>query len=306
MHPDAGLNSSTRYIGRFAPSPTGPLHFGSLVAALGSWLDTRSAGGQWHVRLDDLDRPRCVPGAGEDILRTLEAFGLVPDGPVVRQSGRDAVYGEALDRLIDLELAFPCACSRRDIREAGRVGPAGPIYPGTCRGGLPPGRRARSWRFAVSAEPVTFTDRLCGSRTVDLPGEIGDFVIRRADGLFAYHLAMVVDDAELGVTDVVRGGDLLDCTAPQIALQRALGLPMPRYLHLPVAVHPNGSKLSKQTQAPAIRAERAPEHLIDALRFLGMDADVAPGDAGIDELLAWAIPRWHPARLPREATLPAP
>ncbi len=294
------------YVGRFAPSPTGPLHFGSLVAALGSWLDARGHGGRWHVRLEDLDRPRCVPGAGDAILRTLDAFGLERDGPVVRQSERDARYAEALERLVHAGQAFPCAGSRREIREAGRGGLAGPIYPGTCRDGLPAGRRPRSWRFAVSSPPIAFTDRLRGDRLVDLPEEIGDFVVRRADRLFAYHLAMVVDDAELGATDIVRGGDLLDCTAPQIALQQALGLPTPRYLHLPVAVHANGNKLSKQTHAPAITPEHAPQHLLAALRFLGLTPDAGPGDATVDDLLRWAAGHWNPARLPHAAALPAP
>lgn len=294
---------SPAYVGRFAPSPTGPLHFGSLVAALGSYLEARRHGGRWALRIEDVDRFRTVAGAADRILRTLEAHGLGWDGVVIRQSDRDDAYRVTLERLIDSGLAYPCGCSRREIQAEARRGPAGAVYPGTCRHGLPPGRRARSWRLRIDANPIRFHDRLRGDQSVDLARDIGDFLIRRGDGLFAYHLAMVVDDAELGVTDVVRGGDLLDCVAPQIALQHALDLPAPGYLHLPVAVNAAGRKLSKQTDAPPLDDHRAGENLYTALAFLNQSAprNIAGADAA--EVLAWARDHWDPQRLPRLATI---
>ncbi len=291
------MKEQSPYFGRFAPSPTGPLHFGSLVAALGSWLDARSHGGHWAVRLDDLDHPRCPPGAGDTILRTLEGFGLVWDGPVVRQSEHLEDYAAALERLVAAGAVFPCACSRRDIRAAGHSGAAGFLYPGTCRHGLPPGAQPRSWRFRVDRQVINFGDRLRGPQRVDLATAIGDFVVRRADGLFAYHLAMVLDDAALGITDVVRGGGLLDCTGPQIALQRALKLPTPRYLHLPTAVNEHGSKLSKQTHAPAVSTEHAARTLTAVLRFLGQSPPVTLAEGPVTAVLEWAIQHWRPAAL---------
>ncbi|MCO6440023.1 MAG: tRNA glutamyl-Q(34) synthetase GluQRS [Nitrococcus mobilis] len=300
-----GINQQTAvgprpstYIGRFAPSPTGPLHFGSLVAALGSWLDAHAQGGRWAVRIDDLDRPRNVPGADGSILRTLDGFGLWWDGPVVYQSTREEAYRAALAQLQRAGLAFPCGCSRREISRTGRLGPAGYIYPGTCRTGRPIDRPPRSWRMLSRSAPIRFWDRACiGIQQMDLERTVGDFVIRRADGLYAYHLATVVDDAALGVTDVVRGGDLLNCTPPQILLQHKLGLPTPRYLHLPIARDTGGKKLSKQTQAPPVHPGRASPWLHSALIFLRQAPPAELRAAPADELLGWALRHWRAQRL---------
>jgi glutamyl-Q tRNA(Asp) synthetase len=279
--------------GRFAPSPTGPLHFGSLVAALASWLDARAAGGRWLLRIEDLDQPRVQPGAADAIQRALESFALYWDGEVVFQSRRTALYEEALRRLG--EKVYGCGCSRREIADStlSLAADGAAIYPGTCRAGLPPGRTARALRVRSDGDTVRFVDRVQGPQAQDVAREVGDFVLRRADGPFAYQLAVVVDDAEQGVTDVVRGADLLDSTARQILLQRLLGLPTPRYLHVPVAVDAAGEKLSKQAGAlPAAPSLRK------ALAFLGQPPT---------ESLAEAVRHWNPALIPaRRALAPAP
>ncbi|OOG26181.1 tRNA glutamyl-Q(34) synthetase GluQRS [Thioalkalivibrio denitrificans] len=257
------------YIGRFAPSPTGPLHFGSLVAAVASWLDARRHGGRWLVRMEDLDPPREVPGAADAILRSLEAFGLHWDGPVLYQSTRGEAYEAALLQLGKAGHAFDCGCSRREVAQAGLPGLDGPIYPGTCRGGLPPGKRARAARLRTEPGIIEFADRVQGVVAQDVAREVGDFVIRRADGYFAYQLAVVVDDAFQGITHVVRGLDLLDSTPRQILLQRLLGLPTPHYLHHPLVLTPEGEKLSKQTGAPPVDMSDPVPALIRALEFLG-------------------------------------
>ncbi len=249
------------YIGRFAPSPTGPLHAGSLVAALASWLDARAQGGQWLVRIEDVDTPRCVPGAADTILQQLATCSLLPDAAPVYQSPRGALYQQALDQLARAGLAYPCGCTRQDIASALAVSGhtrkrhGELVYPGTCRGGLN-GKSARAWRFLTSqagqSPNVKWTDRRLGPQTHNVSEEVGDFVLRRADGLWAYQLAVVVDDAAQGVTDIVRGEDLADNTARQILLQRALSLPTPRYLHTPLVLGDNGEKLSKQNGAQAL------------------------------------------------------
>ncbi len=248
--PDPALKGS--YVGRFAPSPTGPLHMGSLVAALASYLDAKAHQGRWLVRMDDLDQPRCVPGAGEAILASLTALGLRADGEVVWQSRRHAAYRDAFEKLRKAGAVFACACTRREIADS-RLHPAErgreTIYPGTCRNGIAPGRAPRAWRMRVDQTVTRFNDRWQGEITQDLASEAGDFVLLRADGQWAYQLAVVVDDAAAGVTDVVRGADLIDSTPRQIFLQRALGLPTPRYLHVPVVTNAHGEKLSKQTEA---------------------------------------------------------
>ncbi|HET8700882.1 MAG TPA: tRNA glutamyl-Q(34) synthetase GluQRS [Nitrococcus sp.] len=288
------------YHGRFAPSPTGALHFGSLVAALGSWLDARARGGRWSVRIDDLDRPRIAPGADRSILKALEDFGLWWDGPVAYQSEHEDAYRAALLQLQTTGLAYPCGCSRSEISRVARLGPAGYIYPGICRSGLSIGRQARSWRMRSPAQPIRFWDRAYDRiQHVDLESTVGDFVIRRADGLYAYHLAVVVDDAALGITDVVRGGDLLSCTPPQILLQQVLGLPMPRYLHLPIARDARGKKLSKQTRAAPIHSSRAGPLLYCALTFLGQNPPSELRAAPPEELLSWAREHWLPEHIPK-------
>ncbi|MCF0253955.1 MAG: tRNA glutamyl-Q(34) synthetase GluQRS [Duodenibacillus sp.] len=252
------------YTGRFAPSPTGPLHLGSLACAMASHLDARAHGGAWIVRIEDVDGPRCVPGADRDILATLAAFGMESDAPVVRQSERGELYEAVFRDLVARGLAYACACSRQEIvARAAELGlPAG-VYPGTCRDGTC-GRPGRAWRFRTDARPVAFADRLAGPVESRVERDAGDFVIRRADGPWAYQLAVVVDDALQGVTHVVRGMDLLDNTARQIALQRALGYPQPSYMHIPLVVGAGGEKLSKQRKAPRVTAE-APAAALDAL-----------------------------------------
>ncbi len=264
--------------GRFAPSPTGPLHLGSLVAAVGSWLFARRAGGRWLVRMEDLDTPRVVQGSADEILRALERYGLTWDGDVVYQSQRIALYDDALATLRARSLVYDCACSRADLQRAASA-PVGrePVYPGTCRLGLPPGRAARAIRFRAPHGIIGFDDIVLGHIEEDVFETTGDFVVRRADGVYAYQLAVVVDDAAQGVTQVVRGADLLSSTARQIALQRALGLPTPSYAHLPLVVNADGSKLGKRDGAlplPSLDERKVAETLAFAMGILGVN--VAP------------------------------
>jgi glutamyl-Q tRNA(Asp) synthetase len=308
-------------VGRFAPSPTGPLHLGSLVAALGSWLLARAGGGRWFVRMEDLDAPRVVPGAADDILKTLERFGLTWDGEVVAQSSRIALYDAAFEDLLRRKKIYACACSRADLlraasapvpgeegpeedsssarRDAAKAGAGGAasqgaIYPGTCRSGLPPGKAARAFRFRVLPGLFTFEDLLFGSLSENLEATVGDFVVKRADGPYAYQLAVVVDDAAQGVTSVVRGADLLGSTARQIALQRALSLPTPAYAHLPLVVGADGKKLGKREGALPLETldEARRRAAFDfALGALGQDPADSPEDAAR---------RFDPSRVPRE------
>jgi glutamyl-Q tRNA(Asp) synthetase len=310
--PDDSLTAPSGYVGRFAPSPTGPLHRGSLVAALGSWLDARAHHGQWLVRIEDVDTTRCTPAHARLILGQLDALGLHPDGPVWHQSTRGDRYEAALARLREAGRTFACACSRRDIeavlRARGKVlrPHAERVYPGTCRAGLG-GRPARAERFIVQPpgldgpardRVVDWVDRRLGPQVQNVSRAVGDFVLRHADGRFTYQLAVVVDDAAQGVTDVVRGEDLADNTARQIVLQEALGFARPCYLHTPLVLAPDGQKLSKQTGAAAL-------DLRDPLRALGeAAAALGLGDGGrlacrrtIGEFLAEAVARWR-ARFP--------
>lgn len=286
---------SSGYRGRFAPSPTGPLHAGSLVAALASWLDARAHQGTWLVRIEDVDAPRCVPGADEEILRQLATCGLLPDEPPEWQSRRGALYQPALDRLVEAGRAYPCACSRKDIEAAwaalGRVRErhAELVYPGTCRDGLH-GREARAWRFRVEPGVVHWSDRRLGAQHQDVEHTVGDFVLRRADGLWAYQLAVVVDDAAQGITHVVRGEDLTDNTARQVQLQSALGLPMPSYLHTPLVVGSNGEKLSKQNGAAAVDLRDPVAALVEAAEALGLRV---PAEPRLADWLASATRAWR-------------
>ena len=287
------------YRGRFAPSPTGPLHFGSLVAAVASYLDARSRGGEWLVRMEDLDPPRTAAGAADDILRTLEACGMWWDGAVVYQSTRHDAYRAALHHLRALGKVYPCVCSRREIGDSAVSGIEGPVYPGTCREGLAPGKTARAWRIDTRAARIEFDDAAQGRLKQNLETDIGDFVLYRADHVFAYQLAVVIDDAEQGITDVVRGADLLDSTPRQIFLQRLLELPTPRYMHVAVAVNAAGEKLSKQTRAAAIDAQRPLPALLAALRFLGQNPPRDLRAANIAVLWDWAIANWNVSHVPR-------
>ena len=284
------MSETAGYRGRFAPSPTGALHAGSLAAALASWLDARAHDGVWLVRIEDLDPPREVAGASRQILEALAAFGLVADEPPLFQSTRDELYRRALTQLQSAALAYGCACSRAEIVQAQlALGLPPHIYPGTCRGGTG-GRPVRALRLRVPDEVVGFTDRACGPYAQNLAREVGDFVVRRADGLFAYQLAVVVDDAEQRVSDVVRGADLLENTPRQIWLQRALHLPTPRYLHVPVVTNAQGEKLSKQTGATALDTARPLRELERAWQHLGFPT---LGADGVEAFLRLATELWR-------------
>jgi glutamyl-Q tRNA(Asp) synthetase len=287
------------YVGRFAPSPTGPLHFGSLITAVASFLDARSHGGRWLVRIEDVDKPREQPGAADSILRTLEDFALYWDGPVLYQSQRLEAYRNAVERLRVTGHTFACACTRREIADSALPGQEGPIYPGTCRAGIPTGAPARALRLQVDDLPISFEDRLHGHFEQNLAAEVGDFVIMRADGLTAYQLAVVVDDAAQGITDVVRGSDLLFSTPRQILLQRLLGYATPRYLHLPVAVDASGEKLSKQTHAPRIGIRDAHVLACAILEFLGQKIPAEGQHMPLEELWTQAAADWDLQRLPQ-------
>jgi len=285
-------------VGRFAPSPTGPLHFGSLVAAVGSYLEARRHGGSWLVRMEDVDAPRTVPGAADQILLQLEQFGFEWDGPVLVQSERLGEYRAALDRLRATGPVFPCACSRREMTDSSLARDGSRRYPGTCRHGLPAGREARAWRFLAPAGEFAWQDAVQGEQTEDVARDVGDFVLLRADGQFAYQLAVVVDDATQGVTHVVRGADLLDSTGRQIALQRALGFVTPCYAHLPVATNAQGEKLSKQTLAQALETAAPARSLWQALDFLGQSPPADLQNDGLQVLWQWALANWSLASVP--------
>ena len=283
------------YRGRFAPSPTGPLHFGSLVAALGSWLLARHAGGEWWVRLEDLDPPREVPGAARQQLDTLKAFGLRADGPLSWQSQRHGLYQAALDQLLADGHAFACHCSRSDLAASGGIHQA-------CVASAQ--RKAPAIRLRVPAGTnISFEDGLQGRITQDVGREVGDFVLKRADGLWAYQLAVVVDDGAQGMTDIVRGADLLDSTPRQILLQRALGLPTPRYLHLPLMVDASGHKLAKSSAAPAVEVQHPLQALQAAWQALGQPAGSPPMQLDVASWLQAASAVFEPGRLPRGASL---
>ena len=325
--------SESPYRGRFAPSPTGLLHAGSLVAALASWLDARSHGGTWLVRVEDVDMPRCVPGADRRILQQLADCGLLPDEPPVWQSQRTALYQLALDRLTSAGLAYPCGCSRKDIESVLQASGMGKprngemVYPRTCREGLH-GKPTRAWRLntavtqeklpvapaqyaqeamnsvAITSPRVCWTDRRLGPQTQDVPQEVGDFVLLRADGLFAYQLAVVVDDAEQGITHVVRGEDLADNTARQILLQGALELPTPHYLHTPLVLGANGEKLSKQNGAQALETD-TPQAALEALSLAAQTLGLTAATANtMSQALAIWTQEWRAQWSTTEAIAP--
>ena len=296
------------YRGRFAPSPTGPLHFGSLVAAVASYLDARAHAGEWLVRIEDVDAARCSRQWADDILRSLEAFGFTWDGEVWYQTSaaRRLAYADALRMLEERGLVYPCACSRKEIEDS-QLRPDSPAeaaerrYPGTCRNGLREGKAPRAWRVRVNRDPIEFHDRSYGCHSEVLEDTAGDFILKRADGPFAYQLAVVVDDAQQGITDVVRGADLLSSTARQIYLQRLLGYPQTRYWHIPVVTNDSGEKLSKQTGARPLDLQTAPALLGDAFRFLGLAPPPQLRNAPLAELWVWASDAFSQSIAGREA-----
>ena len=278
------------YIGRFAPSPTGPLHFGSLVAAVASYLQARHHEGVWLLRIEDIDPPREQSGATDAILTALERYGFEWDGDVIFQSGSHPAHEAALQRLLERDLAYPCGCSRRDLADAPR-GPLGVIYPGTCRGGCDASETAI--RVRTNDQPISFEDALQGLQTRHLEQESGDFIVRRRDGLIAYQLAVVVDDEIEGVTEIVRGIDIIDSTPRQIWLQRLLGYKTPGYVHIPVITHPNGDKLSKLTGAPGIGLADAPATLVSALRALQQNPPRDLHSDSLSNIWCWATENWR-------------
>ena len=292
--------------GRFAPSPTGPLHLGSLLAATGSWLFARAAGVPWFVRMEDLDTPRLVRGSAEEILDALEKYGLTWDGRVERQSERTDMYDYGLERLRATGLAYDCGCSRAEVARAASAplleSPdegASPVYPGTCRGGLRAGKAPRAVRFRVAPGTVSFEDTVLGRIEEEPSRVVGDFVLKRADGPYAYQLAVVVDDGAQGITQVVRGADLVSSTPRQILLQQALGLPRPLYAHLPLLLGPDGRKLGKRDGAlplDTLDEARVRSSLRTVLSLLGQ----APVEGSPVEILAEAVRSFDPRRIPRE------
>lgn len=300
---------TSNYIGRFAPSPTGPLHFGSLVAAVASYCDAKAHGGKWLVRMEDVDRAREMPGAADDILHTLEAYGFEWDDKVIYQSQRDETYHAAFTRLQAQQLVYACTCSRKEIADSAlKIGIEGVIYPRTCyqnpkiEASLAPNIHA-TYRVVTKNRLICFRDEIQGEVKQNLETQIGDFVLKRADGLFAYQLAVVVDDAAQGVTHVVRGADLLNSTPRQIYLQQLLGLPTPNYAHVPIATNSKGEKLSKQTLAEPISIRLAGHHLFDALCFLGQNPPAEMQNATLDEMWRWSLNNWSLAKIPHQREL---
>ncbi|OQW69625.1 MAG: tRNA glutamyl-Q(34) synthetase GluQRS [Proteobacteria bacterium ST_bin12] len=290
-----------QYIGRFAPSPTGPLHFGSLVAAVASYCDAKLNQGKWLLRLEDLDKPREIPGATDIILQQLDAFGFEWDGEIVRQSQRNHYYAQALDNLHNQHLIYPCTCTRKEIADSSNlIGIDGFIYPKTCLEYPLKTNKKPALRIRVNNSEITFHDAIQGDIHQNLQNEVGDFVIKRADDLFTYQLAVVVDDAAQGVTHVVRGADLLNSTPRQIYLQQCLTLPTPHYAHMPIARNAAGEKLSKQTLAKPIDATLSAQQLFEALQFLGQKAPTDLQFASLPEIWQWAIAHWQRRLIPAQ------
>ncbi len=287
------------YRGRFAPSPTGRLHFGSLVTAVASYADARHAGGQWLIRIDDVDETRTQPDAEAHLLADLTSFGMIADAPSVKQSERTALYAAALDRLIDAGLAYRCNCSRKAIAAVARSGLEGPIYPGTCRAKPPTPDRPAAWRIAVNDAEITLNDRIFGKINQHLGQDVGDFVVRRIDGFTAYQLAVVIDDHIEGITDVVRGADLLWSTPRQVLLQQHLGYPTPSYAHIPLVYGQDGKKLSKRDGAHPVDPNRPLDGLRRAWQYLGQ-ADPPQHLQSPEQFWQWAVSRWRTDAIPNE------
>ncbi|MCK4743363.1 MAG: tRNA glutamyl-Q(34) synthetase GluQRS [Sulfuriflexus sp.] len=295
---------NTKYRGRFAPSPTGPLHFGSLLAAISSYAQARQQQGQWLVRIEDVDLPRCDPDSTKLILKALESYGLYWDEEIVYQSQRDKYYKVALDVLNTQNDTYGCACTRKEIIKAIAANDTASVYPGTCSNGIAKGKTARSIRMRANNSKMSFNDAVQGEFSQHLAKDVGDFIIRRSDGLFAYQLAVVVDDALQNITDVVRGSDMLDSTPRQIYLQQHLNYATPNYMHIPLATHSDGHKLSKQTMAPAITLDDPRPTLIKALNFLGQQAPHELRDTNIETIWGWVIQNWSAENIPATLSLP--
>jgi glutamyl-Q tRNA(Asp) synthetase len=283
------------YRGRFAPTPSGPLHFGSITSALGSYLQAKSQSGKWLVRIEDIDKPRNQPGATENILYTLETLGLHWDEDILIQSQRIPVYREILEHLIERDLVYPCICSRSQAK--------GIPYPGTCRNGISIKKKNRSLRLRTDSNITEFVDQIQGDFHQQLGSDVGDFVLRRADGIIAYHLAVVADDEFQGITEIVRGADLLDSTPRQIYLQKLQDYSTPAYCHLPIATYHNGKKISKQNHAPGVDHKNAAEVLFKALEFLGQQPARESGNASVDEIIQWGIQHWNLSSVPGQHSI---
>ena len=288
------MNNDATIIGRFAPTPSGPLHFGSLVAALASYCHSKSQQGQWLLRLEDVDTPRVVKGSDRQILQDLEVFGFEWDGEVLYQSDQFENYREKLSELIEKGICYACECSRRTLREGGvKTGPMGQIYPGICRD-----KKLSTTDHSIrvntaSVETSGFTDKVFGPVELNIRDQVGDFVLRRTDGIYAYHLAVVVDDAQQGINQIVRGADLLESTCLHLYLQQLLGLPTPEYLHIPLIKNTRGQKLSKQAGATAVDTSQASDLLVSAMRFLGQPVEPNLNEAQPAEILNYALGVWN-------------
>jgi glutamyl-Q tRNA(Asp) synthetase len=295
---------SQLYRGRFAPSPTGPLHIGSLIAAVASYLAARTQGGDWYVRIEDLDTPRTVAGASDAILNSLERFGFEWDGEIIYQSQRTDMYEKALAVLKNKGLIYPCSCSRKEIADSAIQGIDGVIYPGTCRNQPAKAKPNLAWRVKTTSQSITFLDAIQGRVEHNMARDIGDFVLKRADGLFAYQLAVVVDDAEQQISHIVRGADLLDSAPRQILLQQLLGFPTPQYMHVPVASNQAGEKLSKQTLAKPIDVQHANLELWQALHFLGQNPPETLKRDNLANIWQWAKAHWNVQAVPKSRSIP--
>lgn len=281
-----------QYIGRFAPSPTGPLHFGSLVAAVASYCDAKANQGKWLLRIENVDTTREVTGATEAIIDCLAAYGFVWDSEILVQDQRSDIYQRYLNQLIDKEFAYPCTCTRKQIAEMKpKTGIEGFIYPGTCLQ-KPPTTQNCAWRMQLNQTRITFNDRMAGTVRHDMPNDIGDFILKRADGIYSYHLAVVIDDALQGITHVVRGEDLLHSTSRQLTLQKALGLATPSYMHIPIVKNNDGEKLSKQTLAEPIQHVDAVSNLVKAFSFLNFNPPKSLGKKSLQSVWQWGIENW--------------
>jgi len=292
------------YRGRFAPSPTGPLHFGSLLAAISSYAPARQAQGKWLVRIEDVDLPRCDSNSTKSILTALDAYGMHWDEEIIYQSQRNKYYQAALDTLSHKNSTYHCACTRKEINKINPSTGSTHIYPGTCKNGIPEGKTARSIRIRTNSTTISFDDCVQGTFAQNIANEVGDFIIKRADDLFAYQLAVVVDDEEQGITDIVRGSDMLDSTPRQIFLQQQLGYFTPRYTHIPLAINSGGQKLSKQTKAPAIKIDDPRPTLINALNFLHQQVPSELRDTDIETIWQWVIQNWSTNNIPSQLSLP--